>query len=284
MVILILCFCRRTGRHIKTVSRDSGGFEHFDQMMDQAYTNGHRPKPTFKARTRTSFPDEDNDEEDSEEFYQPQDLHESEDFREPQDLDEPEDPPESRDSHDHQDFLEQQDFLDPDPSLQEAAGDEEAVVPEVAEIQETHETVRPKRPKKARQLAEFIDDDDDEEATSLRRSKRRHYPPLEYWRQERVVWGRRENGRSAVPVIKEIITIPKPDTEPLGTKRRKRGTRKPRSKSTPSSPPIREEVRIIEVDNPELGWDDATPSTGVIIDWTSKEEVERRRQLFYENK
>lgn len=267
---------KKTGRHIKTVSRDSGGFEHFDQMMQQAYTNGHRPRPAFKARTRTSFPeDDDNDEDDSEEFYQPQGFHEPEDFPEPQDLDEPEDPPESQDSHDNQDFHEPQDFLDPDPQIPD---DEEAAVPEAAEIQETHEPARQKRPKKARHITDYINEDDDD-ATSLRRSKRRHYPPLEYWRQERVVWGRRENGRSAVPVIKEIITIPKPDAEPLGAKKRKRGTRKPRSKSTPSSPPpvrVREEIRIIEVENPELGWDDATPSTGVIVDWTSKEEVERR--------
>lgn len=122
-------------------------------------------------------------------------------------------------------------------------------------------------------LSETLDED------GLRRSKRRHYPPLEYWRQEKVVWGRRENGRSVVPVIKEIIKIPKPSPEPLGGKKRKRsGTRAPRSKSrtvaSPNSPV--EEVRVVEIDNPELGWDDDTHSNGIILDWYSKSEVERR--------
>lgn len=115
----------------------------------------------------------------------------------------------------------------------------------------------------------------------LRRSKRRHYPPLEYWRQEKVVWGRRENGRSVVPVIKEIITIPKPVPEPLRGKKRKRaGTHAPRSKSrTAASPNLVEEVRVVEVDNPELGWDNNTHSNGIILDWYSKTEVERRELL-----
>jgi centromere protein C len=102
---------------------------------------------------------------------------------------------------------------------------------------------------------------------------------LEYWRQEKVVWGRRENGRSVVPVIKEIIKIPKPVPEPLGAKKRKRaGTRAPRSKSqTFTSPnPSVEPVGMLEIANPEIGWDDDTHSNGIILDWYSKTEVERR--------
>ncbi|KIJ26429.1 hypothetical protein M422DRAFT_180332 [Sphaerobolus stellatus SS14] len=98
----------------------------------------------------------------------------------------------------------------------------------------------------------------------LRRSKRQHYAPLEYWRGEHVVYGRREHGKSVVPVIKEIIRFPKPEPELLGTaviKRRKRYvTRPPRSK----------------IDNPELGWDDETQPNGIIMDYQSQSEVERR--------
>ena len=96
------------------------------------------------------------------------------------------------------------------------------------------------------------------------------------------MWGRRENGRSVVPVIKKIIKIPKPVPEPLGTKKRKRaGTRAPRSKSRTVTSPntLVEEVRVVEVDNPELGWDDNTHSNGIILDWYSKTEVERRELL-----
>ncbi|GJJ15569.1 hypothetical protein Clacol_009847 [Clathrus columnatus] len=253
-------------RHIKSVSRDSAGFELFDQMMDQAYTNGH--KPSVKAKMKLSILDrgmEGIDQPEENEFssadYNPRDQIEYQDDSQPPEYE----------RNDEDMSSQNDDSLEPDVVLSAADDDGEAEV-ELAPIQ-SNEATHHKRQKKTTQLAELMDDN---EPTGLRRSKRRHYRPLEYWRQERVVWGRRENGRSVVPVIKEIITIPKPDPEPLGVNRRKRGARKPRSMSLPSPVPIQEEVRIVEVDNPELGWDDATPSAGVIIDWTSSDEVERR--------
>lgn len=111
----------------------------------------------------------------------------------------------------------------------------------------------------------------------LRRSKRQHYPPLDFWRLEKVVWGRRENGPSVVPVIKEIIRIPQPEPEPLGVKRRKRSSARTRSKSAVSPDPSNEEIRIVEVDNPELGWDDETQPNGIIWDYRLQIEVERRK-------
>jgi centromere protein C len=41
----------------------------------------------------------------------------------------------------------------------------------------------------------------------IRRSLRHRYRPLEWWRQERVVYGRPESGISFVPHIKEIIRV-----------------------------------------------------------------------------
>lgn len=262
---------RKTGRHIKSVSRDSGGFEIFDQMMVQAYTDGRKPKPVVKYKVKPVLYDENN-----QDLYEPEEGSDDE----PNEFDQP------RVSHDEEneklyglggvdDLVPERASLDEEVfNFPAGEGDGEEV--EIEPIpHEPEQTIRPKRQKK--EVRQLVDFSDDSEATGLRRSKRRRYAPLEYWRQERVVWGRRENGRSVVPVIKEIITIPKPEPEPLGTKKRRRGARKLRSKSLPSSPPrVKEEIRIVEVDNPELGWDDATPSTGVIIDWTSKEEVERR--------
>lgn len=41
----------------------------------------------------------------------------------------------------------------------------------------------------------------------VRRSKRHRFRPLEFWRQEKVVYGRRESGLCLVPHIKEIIRV-----------------------------------------------------------------------------
>jgi len=82
-----------------------------------------------------------------------------------------------------------------------------------------------------------------------------------------------------VPVIKEIIRIPKPEPEPLGVaKRKRRGGTRPRSKSrTVGSPEVQEEIHIVEVENPEFGWDEDTQPNGIIMDFQSQTEVERRK-------
>ncbi|KAH7929654.1 hypothetical protein BV22DRAFT_1002305 [Leucogyrophana mollusca] len=98
----------------------------------------------------------------------------------------------------------------------------------------------------------------------VRRGRRHRYKPLEYWRQEKVVYGRRESGVTLVPQIKEIIRVPQEPPVPLGKHQRKRKrSAPPRSKSK-------------VVDNPEEGWDDETPTNGVVLDFLSGEEVKRR--------
>ncbi|EEB87204.1 hypothetical protein MPER_15542, partial [Moniliophthora perniciosa FA553] len=109
----------------------------------------------------------------------------------------------------------------------------------------------------------------------VRRSLRTSYKPLQYWRNEKVVYGRpsRQSEHILVPHIKEIIRIPEEPVEPLG-KRRKRSTRS-RSRAlgggtatpAPSDDPD---------DFPEKGWDDDTPERGLVIDWRTKELVEKR--------
>ncbi|KAH7914014.1 Mif2/CENP-C like-domain-containing protein [Hygrophoropsis aurantiaca] len=98
----------------------------------------------------------------------------------------------------------------------------------------------------------------------VRRSRRHRFKPLEYWRQEKVVYGRSGGGVTLVPHIKEIIRIPQEPAEPLGKHHRKRKrSAPPRSKSR-------------QIENPEEGWDDETPTTGVVINFHSQEEVTRR--------
>jgi centromere protein C len=106
-------------------------------------------------------------------------------------------------------------------------------------------------------------------ASGLRRGKRLRYEPLEWWRCEKVVYGRRDPGKKTyVPTIKEIVRIPKDEPKPLGiaAHKTKRGTSH-RRKTT-------EEPAT--VDDPEEGWDEKTPTNGVVIDWFTGNEVSRR--------
>ncbi len=73
-----------------------------------------------------------------------------------------------------------------------------------------------------------------------------------------------------VPVIKDIIRLPKDLPEPLGTTKGKRS--KPRSKRESQVP----EPQVV-IYNPEEGWDDATDPHGIVLDYVHREEVQRRK-------
>lgn len=103
----------------------------------------------------------------------------------------------------------------------------------------------------------------------LRRSKRKRYAPLDWWRCEKVVYGRRESGNQFVPTIKEIRRIPKEEVQPLGAKHKRR--RKPNSKGKASVEP---EPPIFW--NPEEGWDDETNPMAVVTDFVTGKEAETR--------
>ena len=105
----------------------------------------------------------------------------------------------------------------------------------------------------------------------VRKSAREHYKPLEWWRGEKIVYGRpagSNNGHVLVPPIKEIIRIPKETPEPLG--KRKRSTRA-RSKTVDDI-----HYKVVPVHNPEDDWDKNTKDFCVLLDYDSREEVERR--------
>ena len=115
------------------------------------------------------------------------------------------------------------------------------------------------------------DDHDEEEAGGLRRGKRTRYAPLEWWRCEKIVYGRRESGVSFVPTIKAIVRIPKEPPKPLGVHARKRWR-----KAKSDSKGVEDAVMVY---NPEEGWDADTESFGIVRDWLTGEEVQRRAFL-----
>jgi centromere protein C len=96
----------------------------------------------------------------------------------------------------------------------------------------------------------------------IRKSRRERFAPLEYWRGEKVVYGRTESsGPILVPTIKEIRRIPSEPPVPLGINKKKRKYKK---NST----------------NPEQGWDDDTLPNGEVYDMERHCVVERRESTF----
>ena len=111
----------------------------------------------------------------------------------------------------------------------------------------------------------------------VRKSVREHYKPLEWWRGEKLVYGRprghsSNNGIILVPPIREIIRIPKEPPQTLGSKRKRTGGRG-RSKSKVDD---EVEVKLVPVENPEEGWDDETDPHCAVLDYPVNEEVMRR--------
>ncbi|KAI5116067.1 hypothetical protein M0805_005580 [Coniferiporia weirii] len=111
----------------------------------------------------------------------------------------------------------------------------------------------------------------------VRRGTRTRYKPLEWWRCEKVVYGRRDSGVSMVPVIKDIIRLPKEIPEPLAHSGRR--SSKPRSRSKPYGDAEENEEgeggEMIAF-NPEEGWDDLMDPHGVVLDYQTGQEVQRR--------
>ncbi|KAH9981386.1 Mif2/CENP-C like-domain-containing protein [Lactifluus volemus] len=151
-------------------------------------------------------------------------------------------------------------------------GGDDQVEDEIAQEDEDEEVAEPppkkkkaaeKRPRK-RELP--VVPLSPESSTGLRRGKRLRYEPLEWWRCEKVVYGRRDPGKvTYVPTIKEIVRIPKDLPKPLG------GTHKGKRRGTRGK--TEETVSVV---NPEDGWDDKTATNGVVIDWFTGNEVSRR--------
>ncbi|KAI0331063.1 hypothetical protein GY45DRAFT_1322755 [Cubamyces sp. BRFM 1775] len=113
----------------------------------------------------------------------------------------------------------------------------------------------------------------EENMDGLRRSKRMRYSPLAWWRLEKVVYGRRESGKSLVPSIKEIHRIPQVKPEPLGA-RKKRGASRKKSRTAEPEP------QQVVVYNPEEGWDDETDPYCEVLEFGEDNVTTLRRIAF----
>jgi len=123
-----------------------------------------------------------------------------------------------------------------------------------------------------------------EESHGVRRSTRRRHKPLEYWRGERIILGRSEDGPALCPVFKGFLEIPKEVPDALGVKQKRNRTtrstsRGPRATSSQCNTENPENV-VVESKNPEDGWDDDTPVDGDVMDFVTQQELHRRTCAF----
>ena len=118
----------------------------------------------------------------------------------------------------------------------------------------------------------------DTRKAGIRRSSRVRIEPLEFWRNERVVYSRRSSGVAPHYGIKGVVRIPKPDIKPLahtgkaGSRHRSLG---PRAKGEPDDDGAL--LGGTEVD-PYIGYDQHTEAEGIVVDYVSEQEIKRRER------
>ncbi|KAH9852741.1 Mif2/CENP-C like-domain-containing protein [Lenzites betulinus] len=155
-------------------------------------------------------------------------------------------------------------------------GDEEPpsmMVRQVKRAKENKERAKPREKARPRKVVLRELTPDDTNTDGVRRSKRMRYSPLDWWRLEKVVYGRRESGTSLVPSIKEIHRIPQIKPEPLGAKKRKGGHRK-------QSRTVEPEAQQVIAYDPEGGWDDETDPYCNVLDYGEGGRESTRRIAF----
>lgn len=118
---------------------------------------------------------------------------------------------------------------------------------------------------------------------NVRRSQRERFSPLEWWRGEKFVYGRSpdpDEGPLLVPLIRAIERPPKPPPVALSKKRVIRRGRRLKVK--------KEEEEEITLDGEgvfgapptaEDGMDEDTEELGLVIDYATQTEIERRECL-----
>ncbi|KDE08014.1 hypothetical protein MVLG_01716 [Microbotryum lychnidis-dioicae p1A1 Lamole] len=109
-------------------------------------------------------------------------------------------------------------------------------------------------------------DSDSDDDGSKRRSNRQRLAPVEYWRNERVVYKRRPSGLG----ITEVVLYPKPDPEPLAAQRKKGG------RATSQAPRGRAQSVKAEIKDEEEGVDSLTDPEGLVWSWEGQAETQRR--------
>ncbi|WVQ93620.1 hypothetical protein IAU59_000696 [Kwoniella sp. CBS 9459] len=106
-----------------------------------------------------------------------------------------------------------------------------------------------------------------------RRSKRQHFKPLEWWRNEHFEYTRGHG----LAVIKEVVTYPEEPPTPFAVRHKRSRTTTGRSTSAaPNAKKRKDSVEDGGADEDEESWDAQTESLGLVQDYPSTNEVHRR--------
>ncbi|KAH7313239.1 Mif2/CENP-C like-domain-containing protein [Rhizoctonia solani] len=115
---------------------------------------------------------------------------------------------------------------------------------------------------------------------NVRRSQRERFSPLEWWRGEKFVYGRSpdpEEGPLLVPLIKAIERPPKPPTVALTKKGQKKGGRRIKFKKEEEQEEVELGGGVFGAPRTEEdGMDEETEELGIVMDYATGREVERR--------
>jgi hypothetical protein len=120
---------------------------------------------------------------------------------------------------------------------------------------------------------------------NVRRSQRERFSPLEWWRNEKFVYGRSpdpDEGPLLVPLIKAIERPPKPSPVPLSKKNRGKRTRvkvKKEDEDEGGSGWIDGDGIFGAPRAVEEGMDEETEELGVVLDHATGKEIERRESV-----
>ncbi|GAA5848563.1 hypothetical protein JCM8547_004552 [Rhodosporidiobolus lusitaniae] len=107
----------------------------------------------------------------------------------------------------------------------------------------------------------------------VRRSTRQRIEPLEYWRNERVIYKRRQSGIG----MNAIVRVPKEEPAPLTKAGKKKGSHGGDSKRGGSARASSRGATVkAEEVNPEEGCDDMTDPDGLVWSWEGNAEISRR--------
>lgn len=126
----------------------------------------------------------------------------------------------------------------------------------------------------------------DEGGVSYLRTARERHKPLDWWRGEKPVIKRQIVNGEVGPafITAEWLTIPEEKATPLAAKRKAAAKR---ARSGTAEPPVKKKTKLRRQGNDEdegsepeaddvTGWDEGTEPGGMVMDYTTGEEVMRR--------
>ncbi|KAG8836336.1 hypothetical protein FRC17_005622 [Serendipita sp. 399] len=116
--------------------------------------------------------------------------------------------------------------------------------------------------------------EDEEEDEGVRRSRRARIAPVKFWLGEKLEYDPwRPGSNRQVPTIIGVRRVPEQTVSLV--RRKRRPQQKGRSKSRrldSEEPPLSRNQSVVPIED---GWDAETESTGVVLDWDTKEEIEK---------